>query len=469
MYIHQSAAASIGGFTIHLTVIVVGIIIPPMPRRRVLKFILHGLLFFFVSQYMIGPSTLPLDDSIANIRAFTRPVEFNFTSWTLDALEVKISQTSLNVVDYLEREAQRQIVLDYLALVERIQTAEAHLNEIYANPTVINVEVSTALVRNQLNTLYAQRAQLGPLAESVLQNMLAIITTEMGFNPGGQPLPPVLYHSTPLPWALIVSPRDVIQQDANVSLKTELTVEEHIVLEDDIAAALDVSTLVVPVGGIGTYPTMVAQSTNLVWIAEVISHEWIHNYLTLRPMGAMYSRTPELRTMNETTASIAGTEIGNALIVEFFPEFAPPPPPPKDDTPEDTLPPPPPDPQAFDFREEMHETRVTVDGLLAEKKIEEAEAYMEERRQFFWENGYRIRKLNQAYFAFYGAYADMPGGAAGEDPVGAAVRGLRGKSATLADFVKQMSWLTSYEDLLELFEETSAPNSHLFPGKISLF
>ncbi len=117
----------------------------------------------------------------------------------------------------------------------------------------------------------------------------------------------------------------------------------------------------------------------------------------------------------------------------------------------------------------MHETRVTVDGLLAEEKIEEAELYMEERRQFFWENGYRIRKLNQAYFAFYGAYADLPGGAAGEDPVGAAVRSLRGKSDTLADFVKQMSWLTSYEDLLELLGETSAHNSHLFPGKISLF
>ncbi len=73
----------------------------------------------------------------------------------------------------------------------------------------------------------------------------------------------------------------------------------------------------------------------------------------------------------------------------------------------------------------MRITRVTVDELLAEGKIEEAEAYMEARRVFFWENGYLIRKINQAYFAFYGAYADQPGGEAGEDPVGAAVRELR--------------------------------------------
>ena len=45
-----------------------------------------------------------------------------------------------------------------------------------------------------------------------------------------------------------------------------------------------------------------------------------------------------------------------------------------------------------------------------------------------------MRKLNQAYFAFYGAYADQPGGAAGEDPVGPAVRALRERSQGLADF-----------------------------------
>ena len=72
----------------------------------------------------------------------------------------------------------------------------------------------------------------------------------------------------------------------------------------------------------------------------------------------------------------------------------------------------------------MHTTRVTVDALLAAGKINEAESYMEQRRQLFVQNGYTIRKLNQAYFAFYGAYADVPGGAAGEDPVGPAVRAL---------------------------------------------
>jgi hypothetical protein len=88
-----------------------------------------------------------------------------------------------------------------------------------------------------------------------------------------------------------------------------------------------------------------------------------------------------------------------------------------------------------------------VDELLAAGKITEAEQYMEERRIVFVDHGYEIRKLNQAYFAFYGAYADTPGGAAGEDPVGPAVRKLREQSASLADFLRTIGKMNSFEDL----------------------
>ena len=107
----------------------------------------------------------------------------------------------------------------------------------------------------------------------------------------------------------------------------------------------------------------------------------------------------------------------------------------------------------FDFRAEMHETRVTADALLAEGKIEDAETYMEARRQIFLKNGYLLRKLNQAYFAFHGAYADLPGGAAGQDPVGPAVRALRAQSESLADFVNTMSWMWKYEQLQKVVNQ----------------
>jgi hypothetical protein len=246
---------------------------------------------------------------------------------------------------------------------------------------------------------------------------------------------------------LIVSPRDFIRQDADISLIPGLSLDEQVALEDKVDRGLKVSSLVVPIGGVGVYPTMVQETNNLVWLSEVVAHEWVHNFLTLRPLGINYFSSPELRVMNETTASIAGKEIGTAFLERFYPELVPPPAPEKsEDTPELLEPN---EPPAFDFRAEMHETRLKVDDLLAEGKVEEAEAYMEARRRFFWDHGYQIRKLNQAYFAFYGAYADEPGGPAGaaEDPVGEAVRELRKQSPSLAAFLNRISWLYSFEQL----------------------
>jgi hypothetical protein len=229
-------------------------------------------------------------------------------------------------------------------------------------------------------------------------------------------------------------------------------VDEIVSLEGRVEQAVDVSALVVGIGGIGLYPTMVMETTDINWLAEVIAHEWIHNYLTLRPLGFSYLASSELRTMNETTASIAGKELGQMVVARYYPAFLPQPPEPvaaAQEAEETSIVPDTPEPPAFDYRLEMRQTRLTVDEMLAAGKIEAAEAYMEQRRQFLWENGYRIRRLNQAYFAFYGAYADEPGGAAGADPVGAAVRLFRQQSPSLRSFVNRISWMVSVEQLQE--------------------
>jgi hypothetical protein len=260
-----------------------------------------------------------------------------------------------------------------------------------------------------------------------------------------------MYHVSPLPLNLVISRRDRVEQIAGVSLQPDLSVEQQVKIEDQTAAELDASTLVVPVGGIGVYPTMVMRTDNFTWQVSTVIHEWTHNFLSLRPLGMLYNDTPEMRIMNETTASIVENELGPVLIQHFYPQLASP-----ADQFADAASPAdfsartvrPDDPPPFDFRAEMHTTRVHADELLAAGKIEEAEAYMEQRRQFFWQNGYAIRKLNQAYFAFYGAYADVPGGPAGEDPVGPAVRALRAQSPTLADFLNRISWMRSFEELV---------------------
>ena len=223
---------------------------------------------------------------------------------------------------------------------------------------------------------------------------------------------------------------------------------EIINLEEQIEADFGLSALVVNVGGVGTYPTMVIETTSLKNLIETVSHEWIHNYLSLRPLGIRYSKNSDLRTMNETTASIAGEEISQVVIETFYPDLL------------DTSPlvpdivyasaklAAPLNADEFSFSREMYNTRVQVDALLAEGKIDEAERYMENRRLFFWENGYAIRKLNQAYFAFHGAYADVPFSAAGKDPVGENVRLLRSRHPSLASFIQAISQMRDYDELV---------------------
>ncbi|MFH1446537.1 MAG: hypothetical protein ABIG43_03890, partial [Chloroflexota bacterium] len=244
---------------------------------------------------------------------------------------------------------------------------------------------------------------------------------------------------------------DEIRQVADISLVPGLSADEKESFETIIFENLNYSVLIVPIGGMSAYPTMVMQTTDLVWLTEVIAHEWTHNYLALQPLGINYDITPELRTINETTASLVGKEMSFAMLLHFYPEKLPVPV--KDDLAEENL-------QSgiiekiFDFRAEMRQTRTVVDGMLVNGKIEEAEQYMELRRQVFWENGYLIRKLNQAYFAFYGAYNDQPGGgASGDDPVGPAVVALRQQSSSLSDFLGKIAQVTSYEELLLLLEQ----------------
>jgi hypothetical protein len=375
-------------------------------------------------------------------------VQFDYITWTANAVWQKLQLSALGMPYYLKNDQRKQLVYDYIQLTKDIEKLESDLDRIYADPAIIDKEGSTTALRLKQDELSRHQQDLAPFAESVIQEQVGSVAAELGLTTGGQPIPSVLYRVSSLPLALIISPRDKIQQDANLSLLSDLTVNQREHLETEVDEHLNMSSLIVPVGGIGAYPTMVMRTSDLRWLVEVVAHEWTHNFLTLRPLGIRYDTTPELRTMNETTASISGKEIGQRIIEKYYPEMI------AQNQPAIGLinhPGRRPDPgdfrQPFDYRKEMHETRVTVDQFLSEGKIEEAENYMETRRQIFWENGYTLRKLNQAYFAFYGAYADIPGGAAGEDPVGPAVRALRERSDSLSEFLYRIAWMTSFDDL----------------------
>ncbi len=383
------------------------------------------------------------------VRGYTRDLEFDYISWMLGAARLKVQQGATGIPGYLTRESSTVVVSDYLFVTQEIMHSDDALNSLFADSSISDKRAASAYLRARLAKLNEQRSALAPIAEGVLQGQVDQVAADFGLGLLGQPIPTVLFHSSPVPDALIVSPRDHIDQVANISIDPEITLDRQVMLEDRVDHGLNVSSLVVPIGGVGVYPTMIMETTDLAWLVNTISHEWTHNYLGLRPLGILYDSSPELRTMNETTADISGGEIGAEVMRRFYPEFVGSANPHLGlvGFPRLTTSGPPEDIPPFDFNAEMHTTRVAVDALLAQGKIQEAEAYMEQRRQLFLKNGYTIRKLNQAYFAFYGAYADVPGGAAGEDPVGPAVRTLRKQSGSLAAFINRISWMTSFEEL----------------------
>lgn len=394
-----------------------------------------------IMMVLLCGSVVSLANPLDQARLFTADIEYDYIAWLANAAGQKASQALLNPVQRLPQEQQTRLVKRYFALVQELEIVQARVEMVYADPAISDASAAAAELLRQQHALQQSLDGLSPLVEAILQFQVASVMADEGIGFLAQPLPPVLFHSSPLPKALIVSPRDSIRQEVNISLLADLGLEDITRLEENVSSYMNASALVVDVGGIGVYPTMVQRSSNIEWTLDTIAHEWTHNYLTLHPLGWNYDTTAELRTMNETAASIVGKEISREVMRRYYAD---------DDTGENKT------PKAwlkrtavneFDFRQEMHKTRVRVDELLAQGKVEEAEEYMEQRRVVFVEHGYMIRKLNQAYFAFHGAYADMPGGAAGEDPVGPAVRALREQAGSLALFLRRIAWMDSFADL----------------------
>jgi hypothetical protein len=410
----------------------------------VFKFIfISGLILLFTSTSIWQP----VKES-DRIRFYTRPYEFDYFGWTINAAWQKLSAISLGPTRHLGALQQRKIIKDYFQALADTQGLKNSLETLYSDPnSSLNKNESTILEKKYLERKN-QLSKLSLLAETVIQDQLSQSLEALGLVEFKQPFPPVFYHVTDLPKELIVSPRNIIRQEKSISLRSDLSPSEEIALETDVEKNPDYSALVVPVGGVSTYPTMVISTSNLLYLADTVAHEWTHNLLILRPLGWNYSTSPALRTMNETTASIAGEEISWFLVRQFYGDLIRP-----DNnysyrTYEATYNSFFQTAQAeFDFRQEMYQTRITVDELLAQKKISEAELYMETRRKVFWDNGYQIRRLNQAYFAFYGAYANEPYSAAGADPVGNDVRTLRAKSVNLSSFIQKIGGMSSYDQL----------------------
>jgi hypothetical protein len=367
---------------------------------------------------------------------------FSLTAWHIHHLPIKLTQAAVSLA--VPPPARDDSVLDdFFELGDELARLQAELRREVSQHGAQSAELAS--INEEIQDVEQSYRALAPQAEAHIEREITLVLTSEGFGSSlahwDLVFPPVVFVFQVPPYVLVLSPRDRVERLDDMLLSPDVTLQQVEALESAILQSHDLSALVVSLGGISTYPAIVTQSANLRNSVFLAAHEWSHHYLFFHPLGSTYYQSGVMQEINETVADIIGREIADRIY-----------PPPIEE--------PLPDGEAtaggealFDFQAEMRHTRATLDNLLSEGSIEEAEQYLEQRRQVFVNEGYYIRKLNQAYFAFHGTYALSP---ASVSPVGEQLEELRGYYDSLGDFVRAVQELSTHGQLLELLAENRA-------------
>ncbi|MDH7488082.1 MAG: hypothetical protein QHH80_01065 [Anaerolineae bacterium] len=411
-------------------------------RRAISRFSHYAATALFLLLLLVGirsdvyPHTKVLEQRLEVLTAGKR---FSVAAWEVQALTDKAAQL---VRGSRRDEGDTALVREFFDVAGRIGALRAEAERLAAQKLHMSARASE--IQAELKTLYAKRDALEDDAEDVLALQVTralreneLYTRILGWN---IIWPPVTSEFVDLPLLLVISPRERIERRVDYLLDPDLTVAEMEAIEDAVRD-MGYSGLVTHIGGLATYPAMIPEIYGLGFVLDTMPHEWVHDFLAFYPLGWAYGTSHEMTTMNETTADIVGEEIGQYLARRYYPEYV------REPQPSPTPAPKPSEPPAFSFGAFMRETRLRTDELLAQGRVDEAEAYMEQRRLELQEHGYYIRKLNQAYFAFHGSYATGPGSV---DPIGPQLQKLRAASVSLREFLFTVARMRSYDDLVRV-------------------
>jgi hypothetical protein len=380
-------------------------------------------LFFLIGLVLlitpIGVSCAPSPQANLNsaINTATKGYRFSIFRWEVSAIFSEINQTRENrnlsannsqtVVDYFNDYPQNTLSL--------------------SGTTALQNKVET-IIELQIRAVLRQNGIINPF-DSVFR---------INF-------PPIAFEMAEPPHLLVISPRNQIDRIRDVLLLQNMTTDQMNNIENQVEAS-GYSALAVELGGLGvTYPTFVNSNSSLHDVLNAATEEWVHQYLAFKPLGFRYvldllgiSRNQDIITMNESLAGIVSSEIGDEVYNKYYASYFP-----ASNNPPSTMSSAP----SFDFNAAMRQIRQNVDAYLAAGQIDQAEQYMNEQRNYLQTQGYYIRKLNQAYFAFYGTYADTP---AYIDPIGTAIQDIRNQRSSLKDFLNAVDHVTSVSQLDKL-------------------
>src|SRR5579864_8021805 len=134
----------------------------------------------------------------------------------------------------------------------------------------------------------ADKATLRSSAEAALQALIAEAYRAAGVSQA-QPVqvpglfPPVLVTLAPPPDVLVIAPRAELRvQSSAVVQALDVAAQEELEASAD---STGVSSLVAPIGGLATYPSMVLDNDAPDQVLSAAAHEWVHQYLIFYPLG----------------------------------------------------------------------------------------------------------------------------------------------------------------------------------------
>jgi hypothetical protein len=400
-------------------------------------FFLSFLLLFSCLTGSFGART----DFDTRFHRIIKPYSFSLVAWEINTLDKETIPSLFRNEKY---SGDVSSVLEYFTCATQVRALNEDLDAIRRGDT--NQPDKVTSLEAELACAVERKTALESIAERVIEKQIRDILTEEGiYNPfaGVCNFPPVDFKLAAPPLLLVVSPRDRIESMRETMLQPDLATDDMKIIEAKVDE-LNVSSLVTGIGGLGaTYPTFVSNEMDLRSTINAATEEWLHQYLAFRPLGFRYVldvtglvQDYDIACMNETLAGIVSKEIGDLVYGRYYLELS------ADNSQqqinsEDQV-------IEFDFNREMRQIRVQVDLLLSLGKIDEAEEFMNQKRDYLESQGYYIRKLNQAYFAFYGTYADSP---TSIDPIGTEMKKLRHESTSLKQFLDKVSTMTSREAL----------------------
>ena len=371
------------------------------------------------------------------LNPIVKQYRFSIAGWEFNTFFEKAKQLFTHKNKNIQTD--KEITNQYISLGNQINDLKGQIND------------TNQSLQSQIDNLQKQQNDLTNAVEDIIKRQTVQVLSDIGIY---QPwykyvklkftFQPAEFELETHPHLLVISPRDKIERMKDVLLVENMSLDQITSIEANVDK-LNVSSLVVDLGGVGTYPSLVASDSDFQYIIETCAHEWAHAYLAFTPLGSRYvlniaglSHNEDITTMNETVADVIGKEIGAAVVKKYYPQFQ------SNNQTVQSNSQNASDQPVFNFNQEMQNIRKLVDQYLAAGKIDTAEIYMQQKQEYLAANGYYIRKLNQAYFAFYGTYADSP---AYENPIGTEIKQLRTKSASLKDFLNTVSSITSVKNL----------------------